>query len=179
MDFLKQYLPVFNYTGRYLFLMSGAGTGKSFVMAQRILSDLLTNDKCFWLCLRKLHVDVGRSVFEQIKEVIDRFNLNSYFKINETNRSIYSRLNRSKAQFTGANDSSRIKSIAEVTNIFIEEADEIDEEDFDLLDTRCRSMNMPYNQLVLAFNPPEKTHWIPRRWFKSGDILPDFNQPLY
>ena len=89
--------------------------------------------------------------------------MHDYFRINLTDRSIYSKYNRSKAQFTGVDDANRIKSIAEVTNVFLEEADEMKEEHFDLLDTRCRSMNMPFNQLILAFNPPEKTHWIPVR----------------
>jgi len=158
MRILEQYQPIFNFTGRYIFVLGGAGTGKSFVIAQRIISDLLTNELCFWLCCRKLHIDVGRSVFEQIKAVINKFNLNDLFKINHTDRTIYCKLNKSKVQFTGVDDANRIKSIAEVTNIFLEEADEMDEEDFDLLDTRCRSMNMPYNQMILAFNPPEKTH---------------------
>jgi hypothetical protein len=60
----------------------------------------------------------------------------------------------------------------------MEEADEMDEEDFDILDTRCRSQNAPFNQLVFAFNPPEKTHWIPKRWFKMGNIMPEYNEPL-
>jgi phage terminase large subunit len=163
MQILQQYQPIFNYTGRYLFLMGGAGTGKSFVMAQRIISDMLKYNKCYWLCTRKLHIDVGRSVFQQVKSVIDKYGLNELFKTNNSTRTICCKLNNSKVQFTGVDDPNRIKSIAEVTHVFHEEADEMDEEDFDLLDTRCRSMNTPFNQIVLAFNPPERTHWIPIR----------------
>lgn len=173
---LAQYEPLFRFKGRYIFLLSGAGTGKSFVMAQRIISDLLTMDNTHWLCTRKYHIDVGRSVFEQVKDVIWRFRLQHYFHINKSNRVISCRLNNSKVQFTGIDDPNKIKSIAEVTHIFLEEADEMDEEDFNILNTRCRSMNTPFNQLILAFNPPEKTHWIPVRWFKSGNILPDYNE---
>ena len=47
MIILEQYAPIFDFRGRYVFLMGGAGTGKSFVVAQRIIKDLLIYDKCF------------------------------------------------------------------------------------------------------------------------------------
>ena len=176
MIILPQYEPIFHFKGRYIFLLSGAGTGKSFVMAQRIISDLLSMENCYWLCTRKLHTDVGRSVFEQIKDVVWKFGLEKFFHINKSNRIIQCKLNNSKVAFTGIDDPSKIKSIAETTHIFMEEADEMEEEDFDILDTRCRSLNAPFNQMVLAFNPPEKTHWIPTRFFRGGEILPDYNK---
>ena len=178
MQILEQYKSIFTFQGRYIFLLSGAGTGKSYVMAQRIVSDLITYDNCHWVCVRKKHIDVARSVFEQVQEIIWRYKLQKYFKVNYTNRTIYSSINRSKVEFTGLDDPNRIKSLSEMCFCFMEEADEDDEEDFNILNTRCRSKNTPFNQMVLAFNPPEELHWIPRRWFNSGEILPKFNEPL-
>ena len=178
MQVLEQYKHIFEFKGRYIFLLSGAGTGKSYVMAQRIIADMLTMENCFWLCTRKHHTDVGRSVFLQVKDVIWETGLQKYFNINKSDRTISSKINNSKVQFTGVDDPNKIKSIAEVTHVFMEEADEMSEDDFDILDSRCRSKNTHFNQLVLAFNPPEKTHWIPVRWFKTGTIMPEYNEPL-
>lgn len=178
MQILEHFSPIFDFTGRYIFLLPGAGTGKSFTMAQKVILDLLSNENCNYLCVRKYYIDARKSILAQIKDIVWKFKLNKYFKF-QGGHTIECKLNNSRAQFIGVNEPFKIKSIAEITNIFIEEADELDEDNFDILDTRCRSINMPYNQIILAFNPPEKTHWIAKRFFKNGNILPEYNKPFY
>ena len=65
----------------------------------------------------------------------------------------------------------RIKSIAGIDDIWVEECTEINDFDFDQLTLRLRSKN-PYNQVFCSFNPIDKGNWVYKRWF-------DENSPTY
>jgi phage terminase large subunit len=58
----------------------------------------------------------------------------------------------------------KLKSIAGATHILIEEAEEIDEMDFNQLDDSLRTIKGEL-QIIMIFNPPHKDHWIIRRWY--------------
>lgn len=64
-------------------------------------------------------------------------------------------------------DPEKIKSIANIDDIIIEEATEVDEFDFDQLDLRLRSQN-GLLQVHVMFNPVSKANWVYKRWFKDG-----------
>lgn len=65
----------------------------------------------------------------------------------------------------------RIKSIAGIDDIWVEECTEINDFDFDQLTLRLRSKN-PYNQVFCSFNPVSKSNWVFPRWFNSMDSNP-------
>ena len=69
--------------------------------------------------------------------------------------------------FKGMDDPEKIKSIANIDDIVVEECTEIDEFDFDQLSLRLRSRNL-YNQVHCMFNPVSKENWVYKRWFKEG-----------
>jgi phage terminase large subunit len=56
----------------------------------------------------------------------------------------------------------KLKSLAGYTEAFIEEAEEIGEEEFRQLDDSLRAEG---SQIYLMLNTPAKSHWIIRRWF--------------
>lgn len=58
----------------------------------------------------------------------------------------------------------KLKSLANFTEVIIEEADENDEEDFNQLDDSIRKANSDI-QIIMMLNPPPKNHWIIKRWF--------------
>src|SRR5699024_11467616 len=62
----------------------------------------------------------------------------------------------------------KLKSITfpkgELTDIWIEEASEILEEDFNQLDVRLRGKGA-HKQMVLTFNPVSVLHWLKLRFF--------------
>ena len=67
--------------------------------------------------------------------------------------------------FLGLDDREKIKSIAGVTSVFIEEATELNEEDFNQIDLRLRGETPFYKQIILAFNPISVTNWNKKYWF--------------
>lgn len=62
----------------------------------------------------------------------------------------------------------RIKSIANIDDIWVEECTEINDFDFDQLCLRLRSKK-PYNQIFCSFNPVSKSNWVFKRWFNQND----------
>ena len=66
---------------------------------------------------------------------------------------------------TGLDDPEKIKSIYNITSIWIEEATELEKGDFDQLDLRLRNDSDNYKQIILSFNPVSETHWIKAEFF--------------
>ncbi len=59
----------------------------------------------------------------------------------------------------------KLKSIANITNIWIEEASEITQEDFQQLDLRLRGKSKINKQITLSFNPVSSQSWLKRYFF--------------
>ena len=73
--------------------------------------------------------------------------------------------NGSQILFAGLDDVEKLKSIFDITGIWIEEASEILESDFNQLDIRLRTQCPYYLQFIITFNPISITHWLKRRFF--------------
>ena len=76
-------------------------------------------------------------------------------------------INGSVFLFKGLDDSEKIKSIVDITDIVVEEATEITLDDFTQLNLRLRSKE-PYNQIHLMFNPVSKVNWVYKYFFEYG-----------
>ena len=72
--------------------------------------------------------------------------------------------NGSMFLFKGLDDSEKIKSITDITDIFCEEATELSEDDFTQLDLRLRALEDGL-QMLVSFNPVSKVNWVYRKWF--------------
>ena len=76
--------------------------------------------------------------------------------------------NGSMFLFKGLDDSEKIKSITDITDIFCEEATELLEDDFTQLDLRLRALEDDL-QIIVSFNPVSKVNWVYRKWFADKD----------
>ena len=112
------------------------------------------------------------STFALIKQVLIKWKLYNYFKINESDLRIKCTLNNSEIIFAGLDDVEKLKSVTfskgELTDIWIEEATEIQESDFNQLDVRLRGAGVK-KQIVLTFNPIDINHWIKKRFIDRKD----------
>lgn len=69
---------------------------------------------------------------------------------------------------------SKLKSLAGFNCVQIEEADEIGEDEFMQLDDSLRTAKSDI-LVILQLNPPDKNHWIIKRWFNLVDVgIPGF-----
>lgn len=96
-------------------------------------------------------------------DTLSKWQLLQYCKINLSNYTI-TLPNGSIFLFKGLDDSEKIKSITDITDIFCEEATELSEDEYTQLDLRLRAM-VDGLQLIVAFNPVSKVNWVYRRWF--------------
>jgi phage terminase large subunit len=169
-----QYNPafesVFLSTERYLMLKGGAGAGKSVVVAQKLVGRFISEKGHRFLVCRKHGVDIKRSVWDLIMNVIGECGHTPFIQINKTERSIKHILTGSEFVFSGIDDPEKIKSIVGVTGVWCEEITEFDEGDIDQLDLRLRGVTAFYKQIIGTFNPVSKRHWIKSKFFDTSSV---------
>ena len=168
---VKQYspafVPAFVDQSRYQVLWGGAGSGKSHIVARKILYRLLKEKhvKHNFLIIRKVDRTIKRSVFALIRNIISKWGLNDEFSINLTDKTIIYKPTGSQIMFSGLDDVEKLKSIEGVTSIWCEEATELNQEDFEQLDLRLRGNHNCLKQIILTLNPISEQHWIKRVFF--------------
>ncbi len=155
-----------NYDLRFNVFYGGAGSGKSHFVIQKMIYKYLKygNRKC--LVIRKVGNTLRDSVFALFKSVLADWHLYEHVEIRETLLTIKFP-NGSEIIFKGLDDEQKIKSIANIDDIVIEECTEISKVEFDQLDLRLRSKNS-YNQIHCMFNPVSKSNWVYKEWFENG-----------
>lgn len=158
------YYPLYKDTSRYLVLYGGAGSGKSVFAAQKILVRILTEQPHRFLVVRKVARTLRFSVFSLFQDMIAQWNLTPLFKINKSDMTITC-INGNQIIFAGLDDVEKLKSIAGITGIWIEEASELEQKDFQQLDLRLRGPTKHYKQIILTFNPISALHWLKKVFF--------------
>lgn len=154
---LKKNTPIEIYFG-------SAGSGKSVFVVQKILYRVLSNPLMTFLCLRKTKVSLSESVFKLFCDMIYSLGLSKCFKITSNPMKIKC-VNGATIIFSGLDDVEKIKSVI-CHSIWVEEATEITEGDFDQILLRPRGGKF-FKQVILSFNPVSASHWIKRRFFNS------------
>lgn len=170
--FNKSFLPYLDDDHRYLIFYGGAGSGKSFFIAERYIYRILKEKRLNLLVVRKVGKTNRDSTFALLKQIINRWNLSSCFKINESDMRIRNTLNNNEVIFLGLDDTEKLKSVTfsygELTDVWIEEASEVLESDFNQLDVRLRGKGSK-KQIVISFNPIDINHWLKKRFFDRQD----------
>ena len=168
--FNQKFLPYLNDTHRYLIFYGGAGSGKSYTLGQFIIYHMFDRKKFNLLVVRNTGKSNRDSTFALLKQIIIKWKLSKYFKINESDLRIKCLLNDNEIIFAGLDDVEKLKSITfshgELTDIWIEEASEIQESDFNQLDVRLRGKGTN-KQIMISFNPIDINHWLKRRFFDN------------
>lgn len=165
--FNNAYLPYLqDYQHRFNVFYGGAGSGKSHFVIQKMIYKYLKypNRKC--LVIRKVSNTLRDSIFALFKSVLADWQIYDKCEIRETLLTI-DLPNGSQFIFKGLDDPEKIKSIANIDDIVIEECTELTIDDFSQLNLRLRSKN-PYNQIHVMFNPVSKSNWVYKQWFKEG-----------
>ena len=150
----------------------GAGSGKSVFCAQKLLIKALGSRRKV-LVVRKVDRTIKDSVFELITSLLKKWGLWNHCKVNYSTFTI-ELPNGSIFLFKGLMDSERIKSIADITDIWVEEATELEQDDYTQLDLRLRAM-APNLQYLISFNPISRAHWIYKRWFSEKAVFDESN----
>lgn len=157
---------------RYLLEYGGGGSGKSYRIAQKFLLRIIKAiDQGYregFLCLRKTSPDVKRSVFALFRNYIDQWEIPGV-KPNRAELS-YTFPGGSFISCGGLDDPEKIKSIEDITSVWMEEGTQFSLADFRQLDLRLRGETPSYKQILISFNPMDDTSWIRDVFFDSEDI---------
>jgi hypothetical protein len=164
----KNFNPLFyklysDRTKRFILSRGGGGSGKSYSTAQYMLIRAMEKTERI-LVVRKVGTTLKDSVWALMLDIIKSWGLNG-FEINISDRTIC--YDKSKIIFKGMDDPEKIKSITGITMIWIEEATELEQDDFEQLNLRLRGKKNL--QIILTFNPVSKTNWIYSRFYKEKD----------
>lgn len=161
------YYDILNYSHRYEVYYGGSGSGKSYGAMLKVILKSCDNIRTV-LVMRKIKATILHSIYELTKNILSSivgdFGFN--FTENKSELTIYIS-NGSKFIFKGMDDSEKIKSIANITDIVIEEATELSFEDFTQLDIRLRP-NLENPQIFIMFNPVSKINWCYKHWFLNN-----------
>ena len=165
--FNKQiYDNLFDYSHFIEVWYGGASSGKSYGVVQKVVLKSLKA----WahprkvLFLRKVDRTVADSIFSDVKNCLDRWQLLELCKINQSNHTI-TLPNGAQFLFKGMQDPERIKSITGLSDVVMEEASEFTLDDFTQLSLRLRDKRHKYRQIYCMFNPVSKLNWTYRKWF--------------
>ena len=172
------FAPVHRTRCRYVVLRGSAGSGKSADTAQTYILRLLAEPGRNLLCVRKLDDANRTSTYPELLSAIRRLGVTRHFRAGVSPLSLTCLTNGNRVLFGGVQDAGqreKLKSITfprgKLTDIWIEEATELEEADLDLLDDRLRG-ELPeglFYQIRLTFNPVSVNHWLKRRFFDHPD----------
>ena len=162
------YFPLLlDYSKRYEVYYGGAGSGKSVFIAQKLLIKAI-NKKRRILIIRKVGTTLKDSVFPLVIDMLKKWKIYEYCKINLSTYTI-TLPNESVLLFRGLDDSEKIKSITDITDIWCEEATELNLDEFTQLDLRLRAL-VEDSQIWCSFNPVSKENWVFKKWFDKDAI---------
>lgn len=157
------YIPLLTDTTEILLLFGGAGSGKSYFAAQKIILRMLTETPHKFLVLRKVGSTIKDSVFALLKSVIFDFGVYEEFTINKSDYSFTHILTGNQIICKGLDEPEKIKSITGITSVWFEELSEYTYEDFTQILLRVRGEHKNYVQYVGTFNPISEYHWIKKK----------------
>lgn len=173
LELLEPYKPLFFNPPltRYFLVTGSRGSGKSYTV-NLFLLNLTYEEGHVILFTRYTLVSAFISIIPEFIDKIELLGKQQDFEV--TQAEIINKKTGSKILFRGIKTSSgvntaNLKSIAGVTTLVIEEAEElVDEDVFDRIDLSVRDVNSP-NRVILIMNPSFKSHWVYKRFVKNPD----------
>lgn len=161
------FTSMFTNEERYQIYMGGAGSGKSSHIIMCLVLWMIEGRNI--LVIRDTLTSITDSTWAELQSFIYEQDLEVFFKFNETKKRITcTNGNRGMLVAKGLDKVERLKSIKfnkPIDTVFVEEATEIQEPDFNQLLSRQRGLTKFPIRVILAFNPVMKTHWIYKRFF--------------
>ena len=127
----------------------------------------MLQEKRTWLVVRNVYATLKDSTFSLFNEIIADLGLSGVIKSVKSPLEIHFP-NGGKVIFRGGDDKEKLRSINNVSGIFIEELTEIKEELYKELVGRLRHPSLPLH-MIMATNPVSKSSWVYKMFFKDEE----------
>ena len=170
---------IFNWDYETFLLVGGYGSGKSYQVALKIILKLI-EEKRTCLVVREVFDTLNLSCFSLFIEILDDLGLytsdprefrrgRKQCKVTSTMHPMEIKFhNGSKIVFKGMDKPEKVKSINDVSIVWMEEASEIKYEGFKELQGRIRTPKVSMH-FILSCNPVSRENWIYRHFFSRLD----------
>ena len=168
---------VFNWDYEQYLLLGGYGSGKSYHTAFKIILKLL-EEKRKALVVRQVYDTIQESCYDLFCEILDEMGLltSSPYEYRK-NRNLVLALksplrfnfhNGSKIIFKGLDKPEKVKSINNVSIVWLEECSEINFMAYEELLGRIRTPHVSMH-FILSCNPVGKENWVYKHFFRDLD----------
>lgn len=173
-QFNKVFRAVFTTLCRYIDIWGGRARGGSHFATDYFLYLIVQPGYFRGVFMRSIFSDIRGSLWQDFKDrvqtAIDNGSINEDdIELSEsTMTATYSPTGNtiiSKGfKRSSGTQSAKLKSLAGITHVIIEECEEVDADDFMKLDDSLRLKNVQI-QIFRLFNPPSKNHWLIKRYY--------------
>lgn len=167
--------------------MGGRGAGRSKVAAQRATAKIVDPEYYRCAIMRLVYGDIKNSIFTDIRDNMEELVIDEIVDITENPLMFKHGKNSIRGigfKKSSGDQKSKLKSLANFNEVIIEEADEVLEEDFIMLDDSLRTLKSPVS-VMMMLNPPDINHWLIKRWFnlvqaidEHGNEVEGFYKPV-
>ena len=137
--------------------MGSAGSAKSYFITQKLIVRACSEPIKILVC-RRTATTIRNTCFSLFKDIITKWQLAPYVRIRESDFNIKFP-NGSEIIFIGLDEETKLLSLNNIGCIFIEEAFEVPKNIVEQLNLRLRG-STPNQQILMAFNPISKNHWL-------------------
>lgn len=155
------YTKLFRNKAEFLHLFGSAGSGKSRFAAQKEIVRSFRSQRRGrnTLCVRKVFGTLKNSMYAELRSVIREWKLEDCFTCLKSPIEITNNVTGMTFLFMGLDDPEKVKSIAAVDRIWIEEATELETKS-ELDQLRLRLRGFEEIQITLSYNPINEHHWL-------------------
>lgn len=155
---------LFNWNQKFQFLVGGYGSSKSYHVALKLILKLL-GEKRTALVVREVYDTHRDSTFSLFEELVNSLGIDDHVRCVTSPMQVRFP-NGSKIIFKGMDKPEKLKSINNVSIIWIEECSEVKYEGFKELIGRLRHPSLSLHML-LSTNPVSKGNWTYKHFFKD------------
>jgi phage terminase large subunit len=174
LDIAKIIQPSFwnmaNSRARYLVAYGGAGAGKSYAAAQKVIAKALKYPNRKIICVRKYGPALRLTCYDIVTKLLRAYQIPH--KANRTDMIIELGTD-SQILFVPIVNSSgepaeRLKSLTDITDFWLEEPTELSYDEFKMIRLRLRGEELKegYRQIIMTFNPIDRNHWLHKYFFE-------------
>lgn len=155
---------LFDWQQKFQFLVGGYGSSKSYHVALKLILKLL-EEKRTALVVREVFDTHKDSTYSLLEEIIEDLDLSGRIKCTSSPREIKFP-NGSKILFKGMDKPAKLKSINNISIIWLEECSEVKYAGFKELIGRLRHPKLSLH-MILSTNPIGEDNWTFKHFFKD------------
>ena len=158
---------LFDWGSKIYFLVGGYGSSKSYHVALKIVLKLLAERRTA-LVVREVYDTIRDSCFSLFREIVEDMGLGAFIQFNASPMQMRFS-NGSKIVFKGMDKPAKLKSINNISLIWVEECSELKYVGFKELLGRLRHPRLPLH-ILLTTNPVARSNWTYQHFFQSRGL---------